>query len=86
MIEAGFWFLSGFFVASWLSWRAQAKQRAKAIKSFQVAKTEILELLDKVRDTTEIRITILDRDGEIESDSTWCQCGRGKKQQVGIRQ
>lgn len=69
MIEAGFWFLLGFFVASWLAWRAQAKQRAKAIKSFKVAKTEILELVDSIRDMTEIKITIIDHNGELELET-----------------
>ena len=69
MIEAGFWFLLGFFVASWLAWRAQAKQRAKAMKSFQVAKTEVLGLLDSIRDTTDIRITIIDHNGELELET-----------------
>ncbi len=69
MIEAGFWFLLGFFVASWLAWRAQAKQRAKAMKSFKVAKSEILELVDSIRDMTEIKITIIDHNGELELET-----------------
>ena len=69
MIESGFWFLLGVFVASWLAWRAQARQRTKAIKSFQVAKTEVLELLDSLRDVTEVKITIIDRDGELELEA-----------------
>ena len=68
-VEAGFWFLLGFFVASWLAWRAQARQRTKAIKSFQVAKTEVLELLDSLRDVTEVKITIIDRNGELELET-----------------
>ena len=68
-VEAGFWFLLGFFVASWLAWRAQARQRTKAIKSFQVAKTEVLELLDSLRDVTEVKITIIDHNGELELET-----------------
>ncbi len=68
-VEAGFWFLLGFFVASWLAWRAQKRTQAKAVQSFQVAKSEILRLLDSVRDITEVRVTIIDRDGELELET-----------------
>lgn len=69
MIESGFWFFLGFFVASWLAWRAQTKQRAKAIKSFEVAKKEIFGLLETLRDLTEVKITIIDRNGELELET-----------------
>ncbi len=67
--EAGFWFLLGFFVASWLAWRAQARNKEKALQSFQAAKSEVLRLLDSVREMTEIKITIIDRDGELELET-----------------
>lgn len=68
-VEAGFWFLLGFFVASWMAWRAQKRNQAKALQSFQVAKSEVLRILDSVRDITEIRVTIIDRDGELELET-----------------
>ncbi len=69
MIESGFWFLLGFFVASWLAYRARERTAAKAAQSFQVAKTEVLRILDAVRDITQIRVTIIDRDGELELET-----------------
>ena len=69
MIEAGFWFLLGFFVASWLAWRAQKRTQAKVLQSFQAAKTEILRLIDSARDITEVKITIIDRNGELELET-----------------
>ena len=37
MIEAGFWFLSGFIVASWLAWRAQKRNQARILPSYHGA-------------------------------------------------
>ncbi len=69
MIEAGFWFLLGFLVASWLAWRAQKRTQAKVLRSFQAAKTEILRLLDSMKELTEVKITIIDRNGELELET-----------------
>jgi len=69
LAAAGFWFLLGFLIASWLAWRAQKRNREKAIQAFQVAKSEILRLLDSVRDITEVRVTIIDRNGELELET-----------------
>ena len=69
MIEAGFWFLLGFFVASWLAYRAQKRNQAKIVQSFQAAKSEVLRILDSARDITEVRVTIIDRDGELELET-----------------
>lgn len=69
MIEAGFWFLLGFFVASWMAWRAQKRTQAKVLQSFRAAKTEIIRLIEEARDLTEIRITIIDRNGELELET-----------------
>lgn len=69
MIQAGFWFLLGFFVASWLAYRAQKRNQAKILQSFQAAKSEVLRILDSVRDITEVRVTIIDRDGELELET-----------------
>ena len=78
MIEAGFWFLLGFFVASWLAWRAQAKQREKALKAFQEYKTEILRLLETAQDLTEVRITIIDNNGELKIDTSGAEFQAGE--------
>ena len=69
MIEAGFWFLLGFLFASWLAYRAQKRTQAKVLQSFQAAKTEIIRLIDEARELTEIRITIIDRNGELELET-----------------
>ena len=69
MIEAGFWFLSGFIVASWLAWRAQKRNQARILQSFQVAKGEILRLLERASDITEIKISIIDSNGELELET-----------------
>lgn len=70
MIEAGFWFLFGFLVASWLAWRAHEKQRAIALKAFQAYKAEVLRLLETAQDLTEVRITIIDKNGELKIDTS----------------
>ena len=69
MIEAGFWFLSGFVVASWLAWRVQKRNHARILQSFQVAKGEILRLSERANEITEIKITIIDCDGELEVET-----------------
>ncbi len=69
MIESGFWFLLGFFVASWLAYRAQKRTQAKVLQSFQAAKSEVLRILESARDITEVRVTIIDRDGELELET-----------------
>ena len=69
MIEAGFWFLSGFIVASWLAWRVQKRNQARILQSFQVAKGEILRLLERASEITEIKITIIDSNGELELET-----------------
>jgi len=66
LVAAGFWFLLGFFVASWLAYKSQAKRRIQSLESFRTAKSEILKLLQDVREVTEIRVTIHDEDGELE--------------------
>lgn len=68
-VDAGFWFLLGFFVASWLAWRSQKRERAKAIQSFRIAKKEILRLLESMKELTEVKITIIDRNGELELET-----------------
>lgn len=59
----------GFIWAAWVAYRAQERARAKMIQSFQAAKTEVLRLLETAQDITEIRITINDRDGELELET-----------------
>ena len=66
---SGFWFLLGFFLASWLAWRAQLKQRARLAQSFQAAKKEVLRLLDSMKDLAEIRVTIRDEAGVLIVES-----------------
>jgi hypothetical protein len=70
--DAALGFLLGFIVASWLAWRAQARNRLRALAHFQAAKSEILRLIDSLRDVTEVRITIRDETGEltVETDET----------------
>ena len=59
----------GFIAAAWVAYRAQERAKAKMIQSFQAAKTEVLRLLETAQDITEIRITINDRDGELELET-----------------
>lgn len=68
-VEAGFWFLSGFIVASWLSWRSQKRNQAKLLKSVQVAKKEIFRVLNSMKELTEVRVTIIDHNGELELET-----------------
>ena len=67
--DAALGFMVGFFVASWLAWRAQARNRVQAAASFQAAKTEILRLLDSLREVTEVRVTIRDETGELKVET-----------------
>ncbi len=69
LIAAGFWFLLGFFLASWLSYKAQARKKREAADSFQAAKNEVLRILDSARDLTEIRVTIKDETGELKLET-----------------
>ena len=69
IVEAGFWFLLGFFVASWLAYQAAIKRQKKAMNSFAAARTEVLRLLENVKNLTEVKITITDRDGELELET-----------------
>ena len=68
-IEAGFWFLLGFFVASWLAYHARLRAQKKAMNSFAAVRSEVLRLLDTVKNLTEVKITITDRDGELELET-----------------
>lgn len=61
--EAGFWFLLGFFVASWLAHKAARKHQANILRNFRKAKTEILGLIESCKELTEVRVTIVDGDG-----------------------
>ena len=67
--EAGFWFLLGFFVASWLAYRSRLRNQARTLANFQTAKTEILGLLDTVKELTEVRVTIRDETGDLEIET-----------------
>ncbi len=62
-------FMTGFIAASWLAWRAQARNRIKAAAQFQAAKSEVLRLLDSLRDFTEVRVTIRDETGELKIET-----------------
>ena len=66
---SGFWFLLGFFLASWLSYKAQARKRIQAAASFQEAKNEVIRILNSVKDMTEITVTIRDETGELTLES-----------------
>ncbi len=71
MIEAGFWFLLGFFFASWLAYNARVQVQKKNVKAFAAARTEILRLLETAADLQpEINITIIDKNGELEVETT----------------
>lgn len=66
---SGFWFLLGFFLASWLAWKAQIRKRAQAAASFQEAKNEVIRILNSVKEMTEITVTIRDETGELTLES-----------------
>ena len=66
---SGFWFLLGFFLASWLAWKGQIRKRAQAAASFQEAKNEVIRILNSVKDMTEITVTIRDETGELTLES-----------------
>ncbi len=78
MIEAGFWFLFGFLVSSWLAWRAQKRTQAKILQSFHAYKDEVLRILETAQDLTEVRITIIDRDGELKIDTSGAEFQAGE--------
>ncbi len=65
-------FMVGFIAASWLAHRSQIRNRIRAAAQFQAAKTEVLRLLDSLRDVTEVRVTIRDETGEltVETEET----------------
>ncbi len=71
-IAAGFWFLLGFMVASVMAYKAQERRKLQAAASFLAAKNEVIRILNSVKEMTEIKITIVDQDGElaIESEGT----------------
>ena len=67
IVEAGFWFLLGFFFASWLAYNARVQVQRNSVKKFAAARNEILRLLETARDLQpEIKITIIDKNGELE--------------------
>lgn len=66
---AGFWFLAGFFLATWLAYQARLRAQKRAANSFAAVRTEVLRLLDHVSNLTEVKITITDRDGELELET-----------------
>jgi hypothetical protein len=61
----GFWFLLGFFLASWFSYKAQIRKRAQAAASFLAAKNQVIAILNSVKEMTEITVTIRDETGEL---------------------
>ena len=69
--EAGFWFFLGFFVASWLAHRSRLRNQAKSIRDFLAAKSEILRLLDSVKELAEaeIQVTIRDETGSLDVET-----------------
>lgn len=68
-VEAGFWFLLGFIAASWLAYKARLRAQTRAANSFAAVRAEVLRLLDAARDLTEVRVTIIDRNGELELET-----------------
>lgn len=68
-VAAGFWFLLGFMVASVMAYRAQERRKIQAAASFQAAKNEVIRILNSVKEMTEIKITIVDQDGELAIES-----------------
>ncbi len=62
--EAGFWFLLGFFVASYLAYKAQIRNQARARRNYSAARAEVLRLLESVKEMTEVRVTIVDGEGD----------------------
>lgn len=68
-VAAGFWFLLGFIVASVMAYKAQERRKIQAAASFQAAKNEVIRILNSVKEMTEIKITIVDQDGELAIES-----------------
>lgn len=69
IVEAGFWFLAGFLLASWLAYKARLRAQMRARNSFAAVRNEVLRLIDAARDLTEVRVTIIDRNGELELET-----------------
>jgi len=67
--EAGFWFLLGFFVASWIAYKTRLRNQANALRNFQSARTELLRVLETVKELTEVTVTIRDETGELEIET-----------------
>lgn len=63
-VEAGFWFLLGFVVASWLAYRQQQKRRARTSQALG----RFGKAFDQAR-RHDVKITITDRDGDLELES-----------------
>jgi hypothetical protein len=60
-------FVLGFFAASWAVYRAKLQARARMAKATSAIRTEILRLLDSLKDVSEVKITIVESDdGDVE--------------------
>lgn len=66
---AGFWFLLGFFWATVLAYRGQKRKAAQAAASFLAAKNQVIQILNSVKDMTEITVTIKDETGELKLET-----------------
>lgn len=66
---AGFWFFLGFFLATWLAYKAQDRKRAQAAASFLAAKNQVIQILNSVKEMTEITVTIKDETGELKLET-----------------
>ena len=61
--------LVGFMLAAWLAYRRQARERHRQENAYQRVRSEILRLLERVKDLTEVRITIRDETGELKIET-----------------
>jgi hypothetical protein len=60
-------FLLGFLAASWAAYRAKLRARARMAKATSAIRTEVLRLLDSLKDVSEVKITIVEDDaGDVE--------------------
>jgi hypothetical protein len=60
-------FLVGFFLASWAAYKAKIRARASMSKATSAIRTEVLRLLETLKDVSEVKITIVEDDaGDVE--------------------
>ncbi len=61
--------LAGFMLAAWLAYKRQASERTRQEEAYRRVRAEIFRLLERVKDMTEVRITIRDETGELKIET-----------------